>query len=169
MSEQLEDELAESLPLSRTKKKHQAKEIEQLAVQLVGLTDKQFGQLVLPDNVAYEAEEARITKGRSSQRRQLKHLAGMIRKTDGALASILEQLENLDQVSRGVKKQFRKLEQLRDRLCSAASFAAAFDEMIESFPGIDRKSISRLAHSVHQHEDKRAYREIFKRLRDESD
>ncbi len=167
MSEQLEEKLEDELPLSRTKKKHQAKQIEQLAVQLVGLTDKQFGQLKLPDNVAYEAEQARITKGRSSLRRQLKHLAGMIRKTDDALASILEQLENLDQVSRGVKKQFRQLEQLRDRLCCADSFAGAFDEMMDLFPEIDRKSISRLARSVHQNEDKRAYREIFKRMRDE--
>ena len=163
MDEFIEDDL----PLSRTKKKQQAKQIEQIAEQLVGLTDNQFSQLDLPVTIAQEAEQARLTKGRSSQRRQLKHLAGMLRKSEDALESLLNQLATLDQVSRGEKKQFHQLEKLRDRLCDADSFAAAFDEMLELVPNIDRKTISRLARSVQQHDDRRAYREIFRRLRDE--
>ncbi len=157
----------ENLPLSRTKKKQQAKQIELIAEQLVGLTDNQFSQLDLPVTIAQEAEQARLTKGYSSQRRQLKHLAGMLRKSEDAFESLLNQLETLDQVSRGEKKQFHQLEKLRDRLCNADSFAAAFDEMLELIPEIDRKTISRLARSVQQHDDRRAYREIFRRLRDE--
>ena len=163
MDEFIEDDL----PLSRTKKKQQAKQIEQIAEQLVGLTDNQFSQLDLPVTIAQEAEQARLTKGRSSQRRQLKHLAGMLRKSEDALESLLNQLATLDQVSRGEKKQFHQLEKLRDRLCDADGFAAAFDEMLELVPNIDRKTISRLARSVQQHDDRRAYREIFRRLRDE--
>ena len=162
------DELLDGdLPLSRTKKKQQAKQVEEIAEQLAGLTDKQFSQVDLPVAIALEAEEARSTKGRSSQRRQLKHLAGMIRKSEDVLATLVRQLANLDQVSGGEKKQFHQLEKLRDRLCDADSFTAAFDEMLELTPDIDRKTILRLARSVHQHEDRRAYREIFRRLRDE--
>ncbi len=164
----MDDYVEEDLPLSRTKKKQQAKQVEQIADQLVGLSDKQYSQLDLPVIVAQEAESARVTKGHSSQRRQLKHLAGMIRKSEGALESLMKQLANLDQVTRGEKKQFHKLEKLRDRLCDADSFAVAFDEMLELIPDIDRKAISRLARSVQQHDDRRAYREIFRRLRDES-
>lgn len=163
MNEFVEDDL----PVSRTKKKQQAKQIEQIAEQLVGLTDKQFSQIDLPVAVAREAEQARLTKGRSSQRRQLKHLAGMLRKSEEVFESLLNQLANLDQVSRGEKKQFHQLENLRDRLCTVDSFTAAFDEMLELVPEIDRKAISRLARSVQQHDDRRAYREIFRRLRDE--
>jgi len=162
------DEFVEDgLPLSRTKKKQQAKQIEEIAGQLVDLTDNQFSQIDLPVAIAREAETARLTKGRSSQRRQLKHLAGMLRKSEDAFESLLNQLANLDQVSRGEKKQFNQLEKLRDRLCEAASFTAAFDEMLELTPNIDRKTISRLARSVHQHGDRRAFREIFRRLRDD--
>ena len=162
------DELIEDdLPLSRTKKKQQAKQIEQIAEQLVELTDNRFSQLDLPASIAKEAEQARSTKGRSSQRRQLKRLAGMLRKSEDVSESLLAQLANLDQVSRGEKKQFRQLEKLRDRLCDADSFTAAFEEMLELSPNIDRKTISRLARSVHQHDDRRASREIFRRLRDE--
>ncbi len=162
MDEFIEDDL----PLSKTKKKQQAKQIEQISDQLVALTDNQFSQLALPAEIAREAEEARVTKGRSSQRRQVKHLAGLIRKTEGALDDLLKQLGALDQVSRVDKKQFHQLEKLRDRLCHAESFAAAFDEMLEMLPTIDRKAISRLARSVQDHDDRRAYREIFRRLRD---
>ena len=91
--------------------------------------------------IAREAEEARSTKGRSSQRRQLKRLAGMLRKSDDDLEILLNQLANLDQVSRGDKKKFHRLEKLRDRLCAEDSFAAAFDEMLELAPDIDRKTI----------------------------
>lgn len=165
----MDELLKDDLPLSRTKKKQQAKQIEEVAEQLVGLTDNQFSQIDLPVAIAREAEQARVTKGRSSQRRQLKHLAGMIRKSEDALEGLLNQLATLDQVSRGEKKQFRQLEKLRDRLCDAASFATAFEEMLELVPDIDRKAISRLARSVHQHDDRRASREIFRRLRDESE
>lgn len=164
----MDDYVEEDLPLSRTKKKQQAKQVEQIADQLVGLSDKQYLQLDLPAIVAQEAESARVTKGHGSQRRQLKHLAGMIRKSEGAFESLMKQLANLDQVTRGEKKQFHKLEKLRDRLCAVDSFAVAFDEMLELIPDIDRKAISRLARSVQQHDDRRAYREIFRRLRDES-
>ncbi len=161
------DELVEeTLPLSKTKKKQQAKQVELLAEQLVGLSDKQYLQLDLPATIAQEAESARMTRGRSSQRRQLKHLAGMIRKSEDVLENLVGQLANLDQVARREKKQFHQLEKMRDRLCDADSFALAFDEMVESIPDIDHKAISRLARSAQQHDDRRAYREIFRRLRD---
>jgi len=160
--------IEEDLPLSRTKKKQQAKQIEEVASQLTNLTDKQFSQIDLAAEIAVEAELARSTKGLSSQRRQLKHLAGMIRKSEGALDALVSQLASLDQVSRGEKKQFHQLEKLRDRLCDVDSFASAFDEMLELIPEIDRKAISRLVRSVQEHDDRRAYREIFRRLRDGS-
>lgn len=157
----------DDLPLSRTKKKQQAKQVEQVAERLVALADNQFSQLSLPEDVLYEAQEARSTKGLSSQRRQLKYLAGLLRKMPEALNDLLQQLQDLDQVGRSDKKQFHQLEKMRDRLCSAATFSAAFDEMIELMPEIDRKTISRLARSVQEHDDRRAYREIFQRLKGE--
>jgi len=163
----MDEFIEEDLPLSRTKKKQRAKQIEETAAHLVGLTDKQYSQIDLPVAIAREAELARATKGRSSQRRQLKHLAGMLRKSEGALEDLLRQLMDLDQVARGEKKQFHQLEKLRDHLCDENSFTQAFDEMVELAPEIDRKAISRLARSVQQHDDRRAYREIFRRLRDE--
>lgn len=156
----------DNVPLSRTKKKQQAEDITTLAAQLTTLTEKQLAQLVLSEGLAKEVALARATKGYSSQKRQIKHLAGALRRQDEELLSLQEQLAKLDQVSRGQKQEFHHLEALRDRLCAVSSFADAYNEMLSLYPQIDRKTISRLARSVHQHEDRRASREIFRRLRD---
>ena len=156
----------DDLPLSRTKKKQQAKEIEQLASQLADMPENQFRQLQLADGLAEEVALARATKGRGSHKRQIKHLAGVLRKQEDELLRLQEQLSDLDQVARSEKRAFHDLEKLRDRLCDKNRFDDAFVEMLELYPQIDRKVIARLSRSVHQYDDKRAFREIFKRLRD---
>ena len=153
-------------PVSKTKRKQQAKAIEQIAEQLVALPESQFSQLKMPGDLADEVRLARATEGRSSHKRQVKHLAAVLRELEEDQAALLGQLQGLDQVTRGEIKNFHRLENLRDRLCEKSSFDAAFTEMLNQFPQIDRNTISRLARSVHQHADKRAFREIFKRLRD---
>ncbi len=153
-------------PLSRTKKKQLAKQVEQLAQLLTELPDNQFRQLELSAELTEEAELARATRGRGSHKRQVKHLAGLLRKQEAELLQIQEQLQRLDQVARGEKREFHLLEKLRDRLCAKDSFDDAFNEMLERYPQIDRKAIARLARSVHEYADKRAFREIFRRLRD---
>lgn len=162
MSEEYDD----TLPLSRTKKKQLAKEVERIAEQLAEMSEKALAQLTLSEEVAAEVEEARATRGRGSHKRQVKYLAGMLRKQEEELQRLLPQLQQLDQVARGEKQEFHRWERLRDRLCDEKSFDAAFAEMLDTYPQVDRKAIARLARSVHQHGDRRAYREIFKRLRD---
>ena len=162
----MDEQSEENLPLSRTKKKQQAKEIEQLAAQLAAMPENQFRRLHIPDDLVREVALARDTKGRGSHKRQIKHLAGQLRKQDDELQQLLAQMQDLDQVARSEKKDFRQQEKLRDQLCEQSSFDAAFNEVLSLYPQIDRKAISRLARSVHQHADKRAFREIFKRLRD---
>jgi|GEM_PF-402608 len=157
----------DDLPISKTRRKQQAKEVEQVAGQLVSLSENQFPRLRLADDLLREIILARDTRGRSSHKRQVKHLAAVLRQREEELQMIVGQLQDLDQVARGEKREFHQLEKLRDRLCDQGSFDAAFAEMCEQFPQIDRNVIARLARSVHQHGDKRAFREIFRRLRDE--
>lgn len=151
--------------LSRTRKKQWAKNIEQVAERLVDLAENQLRQLSLSATLAEEIEQARTTRGRGSRRRQIKYLAGLLR-DDEESASLLSQLEGLDQVTRAEKKHFHQLEDLRDRVCRKDTFAAALAEIQDQMPEIDFKTLSSLARSVHEHNDRRAYREIFRRLRD---
>lgn len=157
----------DDLPLSRTKKKQQAQQIALLAGQLCELSDNRFDRMDLPPEIVEEAQTVRRTGGRGSAKRQLKYLAGLLRESPDAVESLQAQLEGMDQVDRSDKKQFHTLEQLRDRLCDPQQFDQVCRELQDKAPQLDMKTISRLARSVHQHGDKRAYREIFKRLRDD--
>ncbi|WP_020677067.1 ribosome biogenesis factor YjgA [Geopsychrobacter electrodiphilus] len=168
MNEPEVDSVAD-LPLSKTKKKQMAKEIEALAIRLVELPLAQFKKLKLDEDIASEVKEARDTLGRGSHKRQVKHLAGALRVRDDRLPMIFAALEDIDQVKRMDKRQFHRLEDLRDRLCDQERFQSAFDEMVSLWPALDHAGIARLAQSVHNFGDKRASREIFKRLRDYSE
>lgn len=155
------------LPLSRTKKKQQAHQIAELAGQLCELSDNRFERIELPVEIRAEAQTVRQTGGRGSHKRQLKYLAGLLREDPATVELLQTQLGGMDQVDRRDKKQFHALEKMRDRLCDPLQFDQACDELQEQAAHLDVKTIKRLARSVHQHGDKRAYREIFKRLRDE--
>lgn len=158
-------EATDNLPLSKTKKKQLAKEIEKLAHRLVALPQPQFNRLPLDDAIAAEAAEARATEGRGAHKRQVKYLAGLLREREADIPLLLAALENLDQVKRTDKRVFHQLEKIRDQLCDSATFDEAFARMVLLWPDLDHGGISRLAHSVHDHGDKKAYREIFRRLR----
>ena len=163
----MDEKVEQDIPLSKTKLKKLAKEVESLAKQLTELTDAEFKRLELDDELRGEAILARDTLGRGSHKRQIKHLAGLLREQPEEVVSLREALGAQDQVALEDRRQFHHLEQLRDRLCDQDSFQSAFDEVLELCPNIDRKAISRLSRSVHQHADKRAARELFRRLRDE--
>jgi ribosome-associated protein len=159
----------ENIPLSKTKLKQLAKEVEKLAAQMTGMGNNQFAQLEIPKDIREETVLARETVGRGSHKRQIKHLAGLLRKQPDIVENLQRQLEELDQVARSEKSQFHQLEELRDQLCQADQFQDAFEKTLTMFPELDRNTIRRLARSVHQHSDKRASREIFRRLRDEAE
>jgi len=156
----------ENLPLSKTKKKKLSKEIQALAHSLVEMPQAQFKKLQLSEELTAEVLEARNTLGRGSHKRQVKHLAAVLRQSEGQVLALISAIEDIDQVKRSEKRQFHKLEELRDRLCDEKTYSDAFDEMTLLWPHLDSGVMSRLAGSVHTNNDKRAYREIFKRLRD---
>ena len=163
----MDHEREQDIPLSKTKLKKLAKEVEALAKRLAELSDTEFKHLEMEDDLREEVVLARETLGRGSHKRQIKHLAGYLRQMPGEVDRLRDALESQDQVALGDRRQFHHLEQLRDRLCEQDSFQAAFEEVLELCPDIDRKAISRLSRSVHQHADRRAARELFRRLRDE--
>lgn len=163
----MDEPMEQDVPLSKTKLKKLAKEVEALAKQLSELSDAAFNNFELTDDLRQEVMLARETLGRGSHKRQIKHLAGVLRQQPEEVGRIREALEAQDQVALGDRRQFHQLEELRDRLCDQNNFQAAFEEVLILCPDIDRKVISRLSRSVHQHADRRAAREIFRRLRDE--
>lgn len=149
----------------RSAKKREAKAIEQLAQSLADLSETELAKLPMATELAREVELARNTKGHSSRKRQVKHLAGFLRRHEEEREEVAAALEGQAVNERQETLAFHHLEDLRDRLCDAPSFEAALAEVRALYVTIDDKKLARLARSVHENNDKKAAREIFRRLR----
>jgi len=149
----------------RSAKKREAKAVEQLAQELSDLPETELAKLPMNAELAAEVAQARNTKGHSSRKRQVKHLAGFLRRHDEEREAIAEALEGQAVSQRQETLAFHHLEDLRDRLCSVASFEEAIAEVRASYPMVDDGKLARLARSVHENKDKKAAREIFRQLR----
>jgi len=149
----------------RSAKKREAKAVEQLAQRLADLSDSELATLPQDPELAREIALVRSTSGHSSRKRQIKHLAGLLRREDEKRERITEALDGQAVTQRREILAFHHREDLRDRLCSAATFEATLAEIRAAYPQIDDGKLSRLAGSVHEHGDKRAAREIFRMLR----
>jgi len=152
---------------SRSALKRAAKAIEELARQVVEMPEAEWKKLPASPVVRAEIALARGTKGHGGARkRQIKHLAALLRQREEEAEELQTFLSGLDQLHLGEKRDFHELEELRDRLCDPERCAAALEELEGALPGLDRGALGRLARSVHANGDRRAYREIFRRLRE---
>ncbi len=149
----------------RSAQKRAAKAVEELAQRLVDLSDSAASSLPLSPEMAKELHLARNTRGHGSRKRQIKHLAGALRHNEEERAQIESALDGVDQVQRQEVTAFHQLEELRDRLCSPTDFDSALQEARDLYPQLDANKLAGLARSVHASSDKKAYREIFRRLR----
>jgi ribosome-associated protein len=149
----------------RSARKREAKAVEQLAQRLADLPDAELARLPQDPELAREIALVRRTSGHSSRKRQIKHLAGLLRRDDERREKIALLLDDRAISQRRETLAFHHLEELRDRLCSAATFESALAEVRAAYPQIDDGRLARLAGSVHEHGDRRAAREIFRNLR----
>jgi len=160
-----EQEEYQEVGRGRSAKKRAAKAVEGLAQRLVELPEAAIAGLPLSPEMAKELHVARNTRGHSSRKRQIKHLAGALRRNEEEQEQIAATLDGVDQVQRQEVSAFHQLEELRDRLCSIADFDNALKEVCSLYPQLDSNKLAGLARSVHSSSDKKAYREIFRRLR----
>ena len=149
----------------RSAKKREAKAIEQLAQRLVDLPEAEIAKLGLNGDLAKELQLARDTRGHSSRKRQIKHLAGFLRRDDELRENLETTLESVSLAQRREILSFHNLEDLRERLCNPESFQDALDDIGKLYPELDTGKLAGLARSVQVGNDKKAYREIFRRLR----
>lgn len=164
-----EQEEFADLPPSRSALKRDAKSIELLAQALVDLPDADFARLPATPAIVAELTKARATKGHGARKRQLKFVAGMLRRD-------LEETEQLRAFVAGEHQQQRddnrlvhKLEKIRERLCDPDTRSEAMQEARETLVGLDVVELQRLVDRYRGPDDKKNYRQIFRCLRSGSD
>lgn len=149
----------------RSAKKRAAKAVEQLAQKLAELPETELAELPQESELAREIELARTTLGHGSRKRQIKHLAGFLRRHDDQREAVEAALAERAVSQRRETLEFQQLEELRDRLCNPQAFNQALEEVRNSYPMLDHRRITRLARSAQDHADRKAAREIFRQLR----
>jgi len=164
----MEREEMERVGPSRSAKKRAAQEVEKLAGELAELAEAEWRKLPAPPELREEIHLARETRGHGARRRQIKHLAGVLRRHEEETAALRAFLEGTHARQWAEKKAFHSLERLRDRLCDPESFAVALEEAQRACPAADPEEIARLARAAQKGADRRAYRELFRRLREGS-
>lgn len=150
---------------SRSARKRDAKAVEALAGELAELTVADLARLPVSPEILKEIRLARGVSGHGARKRQVKYLAGVLRRRPEELADLQAFLAGVHEARYRERESFHCLEVLRDRLCAPGTFDAALREAQETFPGVDAEALTRLARACHAAGDRRAYREIFRRLR----
>jgi ribosome-associated protein len=144
--------------------KRAAKDIETTALQAVEHAAELLARLELTASVRDEIELASRTQGHGSRKRQIKHLAGVLRKYPDDLEQIQAHLNGTSARQLAEQEQFHRLEQWRDALCNPEMAPATLKEIAQSFPEADRAALEKLSRAAQQR-DKKAFREIFRYLR----
>lgn len=167
MSDITEDPRApeESTRPNKSALKRAAREVEAVAEQLAGESPEALAGLELSADLRRELELVRRVKGRSALRRQIKHLAGVLRKNPDELAAVRARLEERQAQLEAQNQSFHRVEDWRDRLCDASRAEAALAELEERDAGVDLRELAGLSRAA-VNGDKTAARQIFRRLRE---
>lgn len=161
----VEDSYNEDEGRGRSQKKKAAQAAEALAVRMVASSDAVCKSLPLTEEIRNDLDQARKITARTARKRQLKHLAGLLRRDEESVVAIQKALDGFGRSSRAERDFFHKIEELRDALCDPDRFDETIAEVSGEFPDFDRQKFTRLARKFHETGDKRASREIFRRLR----
>ncbi len=153
----------------RSAQKRAAKAIEKLAQVLTALPEAERRLLPLRPDLEREIEQVRSTRGYSARKRQLKHLAGLLRRDDDQRIALEAALEAQAVTRQQHNRTMHQWEKWRDGLCDPETFESTLKTILARYPGLDGAKLRQLAETVHVQTDKQAFREIFRLLRESTE
>ncbi|MCG6909496.1 MAG: DUF615 domain-containing protein [Deltaproteobacteria bacterium] len=151
---------------SRTQKKNEARALQKMGEQLLGLTPEQLEQIDLPKELMEALKEARGMTSHGARRRQVKYIGALVRETDPL--PIREALENIRRGDHEKAAVFKQVERWRDAL--KAGDTALIEEILASCPGAQRQRLTQLTRSAQaefgSQSGAKASRALFRYLKD---
>jgi|SRR5215469_6610967 len=162
MNHEEEDSLPEGP--SKSQRKRESLELQELGAELVKLPPHQLATLELPEKLVDAIELARRINSHGAKKRQRQYIGGLLRDLDTApIRALLEQLQGADRAS---KARFQENERWRDRLIAEGD--AALAEFLARRPEADRQHLRRLVREAAQEaaigKPPRHARELFRYL-----
>jgi ribosome-associated protein len=150
---------------SRSARKRAAQAVETLAVALAEMPAADLARLRAPDDILEALHETRATRGHGSRKRQIKYLAGLLRRRPDAVTALKAFMAGLDEQHLRQRADLHVLEQLRVRLCDPATCDEALDEARRDLPDIDPRQLGKLARRAFGGTDQQAFRAVFQLLK----
>jgi ribosome-associated protein len=161
------DELEAQVP-SKSARKREAHEVEELARDLVDMKKAEVASLELGPEFLTVVDRARgLRKG--ARKREIKHLAGMLRSDEVQLEQVRRFRHGVSAQQLEGKRRHHTLERWRDELCKPEQRSAIRAEIIAALPGLDTAALDKLVRGYQGPEDKKRYRQIFTLLRKASE
>ena len=125
---------------SKSERKREMLELQDLGVELVKLPPDQLAALELPEKLMDAIELARRITSHGAQKRQRQYIGGLLRDLDvQPIRALLEKLRGADRAS---KARFQENERWRARLIAEGD--AALAEFLERRPQADSQHLRRL-------------------------
>jgi ribosome-associated protein len=126
--------------LSKSARKREAANLQELGVQLSALPDQEIKALGLPETLFVALRDLRRLPSHGAQVRQRQYIGKLMRSIDPepVLAKLAERKQRHDLEIR----HFQQIERWRDRLLSEP--AAGVEELQQAYPQIDRPALLKL-------------------------
>lgn len=151
---------------SKTARKKEMLELQQLGTKLLELSNVELGELQLEDKLSEALATAKRIKSREGLRRQMQYIGKLMRNTD--ITQIQKVIDAREQGHKELARRFHALEQLRDQLIEQGASGMAL--AIEQFPDIDRQHLRNLLTQASKERNSNkppaASRKLFKYLRE---
>jgi ribosome-associated protein len=146
--------------ISKTRRKRQMAELQDVGAELVKLSPEQLARLDLPERLREAVLDCQSITKHEARRRQMQWIGKIMRDIDAA--PIADKLASLQAPSRKQTALFHVAEKWRDELLANA---AAIDRFAREFPNADSHKIGVLAEAARlERAAKRApkhFRELF--------
>ena len=165
-----DEDTGEFLSPSRSQQRRQALGVLELAEKVASLTPTQLGRLPIPDSLQPHLEQTRRITAHGARKRQLAFLAKQMRREDDeALDAIRDAMSKDGDAAKRETASLHRVEALRDALLGDDG-DAAMTELLDAYPHADRQHLRQLVRNAHDERKRnkppRAYRELFRELRD---
>ena len=151
--------------VSKTKRKRQVEELQQLGAALVGLAPSQLEAIAMPPELLGAVRDAQRMTSHEAKRRQLQYIGKLMRKVDPEplRAAIAERAGQ----STNARVQQKRLEQWRERLIADDEALTAF---AAAHPGADLQALRTLIRNARKEiaegKPPRAQRALFRMVRE---
>lgn len=150
---------------SKSQLKREMTALQDLGAELVALSKERLAKIDMPERLRDALLDAQRFTKHEARRRQMQYIGKIMRDIDAA--PLRAAMDEINGVSEAANIRQHKLEKLRTRLMEDE---AVFSEVARDFPRADIQHLRQLRRNalkeVQQGKPPRAYRELFRELRD---